>query len=58
MCSSDLAAVVLGRRAIVDLTTLAIASVALLFAWRVRKVPEPVLIAAAGIAGIVLQRLR
>ena len=52
------AAIVLGRRAIVDLATLAIASVALLFAWRVRKVPEPVLIAAAGIAGIVLQRLR
>jgi chromate transporter len=52
------AAIVLGRRAIVDLATLAIASVALVFAWRVRKVPEPVLIAAAGLAGIVLQRLR
>jgi chromate transporter len=51
------AAFVLGRRAIVDLTTLAIAVVAFVFAWRVRKVPEPVLIAAAGLAGILLKTL-
>jgi len=49
------AAFVLGRRAIVDLTTLGIAVVAFVFAWRVRKVPEPVLIAAAGVAGILLK---
>ena len=49
------AAFVLGRRAIVDGTTLTIAIVALAFAWRVRKLPEPVLIAAAGVAGILLR---
>ena len=51
------AAFVLGRRAIVDGTTLTIAIVALAFAWRVRKLPEPVLIAAAGVAGILLRML-
>ena len=51
------AAFVLGRRALVDVTTLAIAVAALVFAWRLRKVPEPVLIAAAGVAGILLKML-
>ena len=52
------AAFVLGRRAIVDLTTLAIATVALVVAWRFRKIPEPVLIGAAGAAGIAIKMLR
>jgi len=52
------AAFVLGRRAIVDLTTLAIAGIALIVAWRFRKVPEPVLIGAAGAVGIVIKMLR
>ena len=51
------AAFVLGRRAIVDGTTLTIAIVALTLAWRVRKLPEPVLILAAGVAGILLRML-
>ena len=51
------AAFVLGRRAIVDLTTLAIAGIALIVAWRFRKVPEPVLIGAAGVVGIVIKML-
>jgi chromate transporter len=51
------AAFVLGRRAIVDGTTLTIAVVALVFASRARKVPEPVLIAVAGVAGILLKML-
>ena len=50
------AAFVLGRRAIVDLGTLAIAGVALFVAWRFRKVPEPLMIVAAGIVGVLLQR--
>ena len=51
------AAVVLGRRAIVDVGTLAIALVALLVAWRFRKVPEPVTIAVAGLVGVLLKRI-
>jgi chromate transporter len=49
------AAFVLGRRAIVDAGTLAIAAVALLVAWRFRKVPEPLMIVAAGIVGVLLK---
>jgi chromate transporter len=51
------AAFVLGRRAIVDLTTLAIAGIALVVAGRFRKVPEPVLIGVAGVVGIVIKML-
>ena len=51
------AAFVLGRRAVVDLTTLAIAVSVLGVAWRFRKVPEPLLILVAGLVGILLGRL-
>jgi len=49
------AAFVLGRRALVDLATVAIAVTALGVAWRFRKVPEPLLILVAGIVGVVLR---
>ena len=49
------AAFVLGRRAIVDVGTLAIALVALAVTWRFRKVPEPVTITAAGLVGVLLK---
>ncbi len=49
------AAFVLGRRALVDLTTLAIAATTLAVAWRFRKLPEPLLIVAAGIVGVWLR---
>jgi chromate transporter len=48
------AAFVLGRRAIVDLTALSIALATLAAASRFQKVPEPLLIVAAGLAGVVL----
>jgi chromate transporter len=48
------AAIVLGRRAIVDVGTLAIALAALAIAWRFRKVPEPVTILVAGLVGVLL----
>jgi chromate transporter len=51
------ACVVLARRAIVDVPTLAIAAIALVVAWRF-KVPEPVLIAAGAGAGLVIFSLR
>jgi chromate transporter len=51
------AALVLGRRAIVDVATLVIAVAALVVASRYRKVPEPLLIAVAGLAGVFLKAL-
>jgi chromate transporter len=49
------AAYVLGRRAVVDLPTLAIGLVTLAVLTWARKVPEPLVIVAAGVAGVVLR---
>lgn len=49
------AAFVLGRRAIVDLPTIAIGALTLLVLIRVKRAPEPVLIAAAGVIGLVIK---
>lgn len=49
------AAIVLGRRAITDVPAISIAAVSLLLLWKVRRLPEPLLIAAAGIAGLLLR---
>ena len=46
------AAVILGRRAIVDLPTAFLAFVTLIVLIRFRRIPEPVLILAAGAAGL------
>jgi chromate transporter len=51
------AAFVLGRRALVDVTTVAIALGTLLVLMRVRRVPEPLVIAAAGLLGVLLKRV-
>ena len=51
------AVVVLGRRAIVDGPTIAIAIATLLVLTRVRRAPEPLVIIAAGVVGVVLTRL-
>ena len=50
------AAFVLGRRALVDVTTVAIAVAAWLVFTRFKKVPEPLVIVVAGVAGLVLHR--
>ncbi|MFN2547485.1 MAG: chromate efflux transporter [Myxococcales bacterium] len=50
------AAFVLGRRAIIDVPTIVICLVALAVLTKTRKVPEPLLILAAGAAGLVIQR--
>jgi chromate transporter len=50
------AAFVLGRRALIDLTTVAIALVTWLVLLRVKKAPEPVVILLAGVAGLILHR--
>lgn len=49
---------VLGRRAIVDLPTLAIGLVAFGLLTVLRKLPEPALILGAGLAGLVLKAIR
>jgi chromate transporter len=49
------AVVVLGRRAIYDVPTALVALAAGVVLWRMRRVPEPALIACAGAAGLVLR---
>ena len=46
------AAIVLGRRAVIDAPTAAIFLVAVALLMAVKKLPEPILIVAAGIAGL------
>jgi chromate transporter len=48
------AVVVLTRQAVTDLATAAIAVVTLALLWRFNKIPEPYVVAAAGILGILL----
>jgi chromate transporter len=49
------AAFVLGRRAIVDLGTLLLATATLLLLVKAKKVPEPLVILAAGAVGVLLR---
>ena len=49
------AAVILGRRALIDVPTILIALVTLALLLVPKKIPEPVLILAAGIVGLVLK---
>jgi chromate transporter len=50
------AAIVLGRRAITDIPTIAIALATLLVLLKLKKVPEPLVIVAAGLVGLLLWR--
>ena len=50
------AAFVLGKRAIIDITTALVAIVTLGILLKVKKVPEPLVIICAGIAGLFLSR--
>jgi chromate transporter len=52
------AVIVLGRRAIVDVTTAVIAGVALVVLLGTRRIPEPILIVAAGVVGIAVTGFR
>jgi chromate transporter len=51
------AVVVLGKRSIVDLPTLAIALVTVVLLWKAKKLPEPVIVAAAALLGLVIYPL-
>ena len=48
------AVIVIGQRSITDLATAALALITVGVLWRFRKVPEPVVVAVAAIAGLVL----
>ena len=50
------AAFVLGRRALIDLPTVAIAVFTWVILRRIKKAPEPVVILLAGVAGLILHR--
>jgi len=50
------AAIILCRRALVDVPTVLIAMVTFAVLLYFKKIPEPVLIGAAGIVGILLRR--
>jgi chromate transporter len=49
------AAFVLGRRAIFDMTTVLIALATLVILVRMKRVPEPLLILAAGVVGVIIR---
>ena len=51
------AVVVLGKRSIVDLPTLTIALVTVVLLWKAKKLPEPVIVAAAALLGLVIYPL-
>ena len=50
------AAIVLGRRAITDLPTILIGGATFLVLWKVRRIPEPLLILVAGLLGLLLRQ--
>ena len=49
------AAFVLGRRAVIDLPTALIALITLFLMMKVKKIPEPLIILAAGLIGLILK---
>jgi chromate transporter len=51
------AVIVIGRRSISDIPTLILALVTLLLLWKVSKLSEPVIVAAAAVLGLVLYPL-
>jgi chromate transporter len=51
------AVIVLGKRSITDAATIAILTVTLLLLWKVKKLPEPAIVALAAAAGLVIYPL-
>ena len=51
------AVVVLGRRSITDWPTLAIFAIALVVLWKAKKIPEPIIVAAAAVVGLIVYPL-
>lgn len=51
------AVVVLGKRSITDLPTIAILAVTLVLLWKAKRIPEPAIVAIAAVAGLVVYPL-
>jgi len=51
------AVVVLGKRSITDVPTALVMAVTLVLLWKVKKIPEPVIVALAALVGLVLYPL-
>src|SRR5882724_7652635 len=51
------AVVVLGKRSITDIPTIAILAVTLLLLWKAKKIPEPAIVALAVVAGLIVYPL-
>jgi len=51
------AVVVLGKRSITDIPTTLIMAVTLVALWKAKKLPEPVVVAAAAVVGLILYPL-
>jgi len=51
------AVIVIGQRSITDLATAALALVTVAVLWRFKKLPEPVVVAVAALAGLLLHPL-
>jgi len=51
------AVVVLGKRSIVDLPTVLMMLVTVVLIWKVKKLPEPVIVALAALAGLIIYPL-
>jgi chromate transporter len=52
------AVVVLGQRTITDIPTVILAVVTFLLVWKVRRLPEPLILLVAGLIGVVLTLIR
>jgi chromate transporter len=50
------AVIVLGRRALVDAASWGIALATLVLLWKARRIPEPILILGAAVAGLLVRR--
>jgi chromate transporter len=51
------AVVVLGKRSIVDVSTALVMAVTVVLLWKVRKIPEPAIVALAAVVGLVVYPL-
>ncbi len=51
------AVIILGRRTITDVPTIALALVTLLLLWRWKKIPEPLIVLGAAVVGLVVYSL-
>ena len=51
------AVIVLGKRSITDIPTIAIMAVTLLLLWKAKKIPEPAIVALAAVAGLIVYPL-